>query len=94
MMGFQPEGDLPPGIVVPPPVEGNATFDYDYDTGDYVDPPTEERLPIEVNSVRVQNRARGNLAAPIPGAPTQNRGQNVRAPVSYTHLTLPTNREV
>ena len=23
VMGFQPEGDLPDGIVIPPPVEGN-----------------------------------------------------------------------
>ena len=32
-MGFQPEGDLPDGIVIPPPVEGNCTdcnYDYDY----------------------------------------------------------------
>ena len=83
MMGFQPEGDLPEGIVVPPPVVGNATYDYDYDTGDYVDPEDprpDPRVVATDNSVRVLNRARGNSDAPIPGAPTQNRGQNVRAP--------------
>ena len=87
MMGFQPEGDLPDGIVVPPPVVGNATFDYDYDTGDYVDldqreDPRSQGVPTD--SVRVQNRARGNSAAPIPGAPSQNRGQNVRRPPAPT----------
>merc|ERR1711892_1406609 len=33
-MGFQPEGDSPDGIVIPPPVVGNCTdctYDYDYD---------------------------------------------------------------
>ena len=83
MMGFQPEGDLPDGIVVPPPVVGNATFDYDYDTGDYVDLDQREdprSQGVDANSVRVQNRARGNSAAPIPGAPSQNRGQNIRRP--------------
>ena len=29
MMGFQPEGDLPEGIIVPPPVNGTDD-DYDY----------------------------------------------------------------
>ena len=86
MMGFQPTGDFPDGIVIPPPVPGNATFDYDYDTGDYDYVAQPEIRPdaslagINENSVRVQNRARGDTAAPIPGAPTQNRGQNVRAP--------------
>ena len=86
-MGFQPEGDLPDGIVVPPPVVGNATFDYDYDTGDYVDVDQREdprSQGVEADSVRVQNRARGNSAAPIPGAPSQNRGQNVRRPPPQT----------
>ena len=88
MMGFQPEGDLPEGIVVPPPVPGNATFDYDYDTGDYeyVDQQEPQPDPRVINGdenlVRIQNRARGNTASPIPGSPTQNRGQNVRPPPS------------
>ena len=31
-MGFQPQGDLPDGIIIPPPVAGNCTeCDYDYD---------------------------------------------------------------
>ena len=31
-MGFQPQGDLPDGIIIPPPVVGNCTeCDYDYD---------------------------------------------------------------
>ena len=34
-MGFQPQGDLPEGIIIPPPVSGNCTDcgDYDYDAG-------------------------------------------------------------
>ena len=86
MMGFQPQGDLPEGIVVPPPVVGNATFDYDYDTGDYVDYPDPRPDPRDTGAgeefVINQNRARGNSAAPIRGAPSQNRGQNVRAPTT------------
>ena len=82
-MGFAPTGDLPEGIIVPVVPGGNATFDYDYDTGDYVEQPDVRPDPLlnaDGNEFRVQNRARGNGAAPIPGAPTQNRGQNVRAP--------------
>jgi hypothetical protein len=33
-MGFQPAGDLPEGIIIPPPVSGNCTDDcgdYDYE---------------------------------------------------------------
>jgi len=87
-MGFAPSGDLPEGIVVPVVPGGNATFDYDYDTGDYdngdyveqQDVSPNPQLNTNGNEFRVQNRARGNVGAPIPGAPTQNRGQNVRAP--------------
>ena len=47
-------GDLPEGIVVPPPVPGNDTSDYDYDEGV---PPNEvvtspSSLPIDIDSQR------------------------------------------
>ena len=50
VMGFQPEGDLPDGIVIPPPVENNCTdCDYDYDYPE-VSPSEEARRQV-VNRV-------------------------------------------
>ena len=40
-----------------------------------------------INVMRVQEVLRYTEIAPVPGAPSY-------VPVSYTHLTLPTNREV
>lgn len=88
-------GDLPEGIVVPPPVPGNDTSaDYDYDEGV---PPNEvvtsslPSPPIDIDSQRfvVENRARG-IGATIPTRsnnfdsfePTQNRGQSLQRPVT------------
>ena len=44
-LGFQPVGDLPEGIVVPPPVPGNDTSDYD----DY-DESVRPNEPLEINN--------------------------------------------
>ena len=69
-MGFQPEGDLPEGIVVPPPVFNNNTEAQDYDYND-VDSTGDENTKIPPSRFVVENRARGN-AKPLP--PSQNRG--------------------
>ena len=74
-MGFQPEGDLPEGIVIPPPVQGNCTeCDYDYDY-DYA---LAARVQADKNNV---NRAR-NPANARPVQPNQNRGLDFEQPVT------------
>ena len=88
-LGFQPTGDLPLGIVVPPPVPGNDTSSpdyesFDYNTGDDRPVPIPEELGSRVS---VRNRARGSSGRPAPPPviqeqPSQNRGQNLRQPVT------------
>ena len=94
-LGFQPQGDLPEGIVVSPPVPGNDTSDdySDYQDFDGVD------LVLNNDQVRasprfvVENRARGSIPVqarpPTPSPvqltteePSQNRGQDLRQPVT------------
>ena len=46
-MGFQPQGDLPEGIIIPPPVSGNCTDcgDYDYNDGERSGGEEEQKEP-------------------------------------------------
>ncbi len=98
MMGFQPQGDLPEGIIIPPPVFNNLTDDQgnpvDYDDGEV------ERPDLDAHRVRVQNRARTankflggrtearpKIAAPVARGrpseePDQRRGQELEQPVT------------
>jgi hypothetical protein len=73
---MQPNGDLPEGIVVPPPVIGNDTNDgaeENFDSGLFVPTPP----PV------VQNRARQESGSrPFSGNPSQNRGQDFLQPPS------------
>jgi len=77
-MGFQPEGDLPEGIVIPPPVEGNCTdcsYDYDYEE--------------EQTSQQVVNRARtitGDQTRDSVRRLNQSRGEQVKQPVTIPPL--------
>jgi hypothetical protein len=52
-MGFQPQGDLPEGIIIPPPVSGNCTDcgDYDYES----DRSTGEETSREQDKFQVWN---------------------------------------
>jgi len=80
-MGFQPEGDLPEGIIIPPPVEGNCTdCTYDYDYPDL----TEQ----EESSRGVVNRARTSASDQTRGAGTSNqsRGQQLSQPITPAPL--------
>ena len=82
-MGFQPEGDLPEGIIVPPPVIGNATEDYDYDDGSDDATSSSRFVDIDASQVRVENRARGGALPPSRRPPpSQNRGQTIEPPVT------------
>merc|ERR1712168_373308 len=80
-MGFQPEGDLPDGIVIPPPVEGNCTdcnYDYDY-----------PELSKEEESRRtVVNRARTSASdqSRAAGSNNQSRGQQLSQPITPAPL--------
>merc|ERR1719348_1857153 len=80
-MGFQPEGDLPDGIVIPPPVEGNCTdcnYDYDY-----------PELSKEEESRRtVVNRARTSASdqSRAAGSTNQSRGQQLSQPITPAPL--------
>merc|ERR1712168_807033 len=80
-MGFQPEGDLPDGIVIPPPVEGNCTdCNYDYDYPD---------LSREEESRRtVVNRARTSASdqSRAAGTTNQSRGQQLSQPITPAPL--------
>ena len=77
-MGFQPEGDLPEGIVIPPPVEGNCTdcsYEYDYEE--------------EQTSQQVVNRARtstGDQTRDSVRRLNQSRGEQVKQPVTIPPL--------
>ena len=51
--------------------------------------PRDKRFTVVTNSVAVASRL-----ADLPGIEFMMLGGRVRSPVSYTHLTLPTNREV
>ena len=80
-MGFQPTGDLPEGIIIPPPVEGNCTdCNYDYD---YEERPETTLLEEDRSRTTIINRARGGQ--PPRGAqqpPNQNRGQTLDQPIT------------
>merc|ERR1711953_513024 len=72
-MGFQPEGDLPEGIVIPPPVEGNCTdcsYDYDYQ---------EDETRQVVNRARTSNSDQSRDSA---RRVNQVRGQQVSQPIT------------
>ena len=59
MMGFQPQGDFPEGIIIPEPVFNNLTDDQgnpvDYDDGEV------ERPDLDARRIRIENRARTNV---------------------------------
>jgi len=84
-MGFQPQGDLPEGIIIPPPVEGNCTdcnYDYDYDERPLSNLREEDR-----DNINIVNRARGNGGQQTalrskPVQPNQNRGQDLDQPIT------------
>merc|ERR1711953_1536642 len=72
-MGFQPEGDLSEGIVIPPPVEGNCTdcsYDYDYQ---------EDETRQVVNRARTSNSDQSRDSA---RRVNQVRGQQVSQPIT------------
>jgi hypothetical protein len=75
MMGFQPMGDLPEGIIIPPPVFNNLTDDQG-DPVDYDDPEI-VRPNLQAHNVRVENRAR--TANQFLGGSTQTRPRTVAA---------------
>ena len=80
-MGFQPQGDLPEGIIIPPPVAGNCTdCDYDYEYQDTQNPDVEQDRSNRV----VLNRPRGDLEQQprVQQAPSQNRGQDLNQPIT------------
>ena len=65
MMGFQPQGDFPEGIIIPEPVFNNLTDDQgnpvDYDDGEV------ERPDLDARRIRVENRARTNVNRGLGG---------------------------
>ena len=82
-MGFQPEGDLPEGIVIPPPVQGNCTdctYDYDY----------EEVGGAEEARRAAVSRARGSTSdqtvSRVEGRVNQGRGQQLAQPLTPAPL--------
>merc|ERR1711892_506866 len=84
-MGFQPEGDLPDGIVIPPPVVGNCTdctYDYDYDISQ-----EEETRRGVVNRARtsVSDQTRGQGSGRTQPA-NQSRGQQLSQPITPAPL--------
>ncbi len=87
-MGFQPEGDLPEGIVVPPPVFNNNTDNPDYLDYNEIDADSVQSgaglSSLEASRLVVENRARGN-ARPLP--PSQNRGQDLEQPITQRPRT-------
>ena len=60
------------------------------------------QLPVTVvagspgaDEIQLLDRVRPDLVKPrVTAIVPKRRSRNVRLPVSYTHLTLPTNREV
>jgi len=85
-MGFQPQGDLPEGIIIPPPVEGNCTdCSYDYDYPDLT--------PDEETRRGVVSRARTSVSDQSPGQGSaraqlanQSRGQQLSQPITPAPL--------
>ena len=95
MMGFQPEGDLPEGIIIPPPVFNNIT-----DDGSKEVPVGEIERPFFEDESRVRVAHRGRVGASSrsqqPSAPVrqqqqqqqgfvsrnQNRGQELERPIT------------
>lgn len=79
MLGFQPVGDLPDGIVIPKPVFNNFTEgEENADDGSF----QEEQQ--ESPRVRVENRARVVAQQRQQTPPNQNRGQELELPVTPT----------
>ncbi|XP_040570636.1 uncharacterized protein [Lepeophtheirus salmonis] len=87
MLGFQPQGDLPEGIIVPPPVFNNETesseaqvaepiADYDYDYSNASEDGKRTRFVIK-NRARTSN-FRQDAAQPSASAPTRGREQSLR----------------
>ena len=84
-MGFQPTGDLPEGIIIPPPVEGNCT-DCNYDYDDYEERPQGQNED-DRSRTTIVNRARtGQPSRGAPQPPTQNRGQTLNQPITPAPL--------
>ena len=54
----------------------------------------EGRMPLSDHEQRMLDQIESALYAEDPKFASSVRGGTLRAPVSYTHLTLPTNREV
>ncbi len=84
-MGFQPNGDLPEGIIIQPPVEGNCTEFCDYD---YIDD-TIGQDPAELTNLKVVNRARTQGGVPAHATnrlPSQNRGTHLDEPITPAPL--------
>ena len=88
-MGFRPEGDLPEGIIIPPPVEGDCTDadgkECDYNDYDYGGETAEEetRRGI-VNKARSGNNEQAVASERVN--PNQNRGQQVSPPITPAPL--------
>ena len=79
MMGFQPQGDFPEGIIIPEPVFNNLTDDQgnpvDYDDGEV------DRPDLDARRIRVENRARTNVNRGLGGvSDNQPRPVPVRRP--------------
>ena len=89
-MGFRPEGDLPEGIIIPPPVEGDCTDaegkECDYNDYDYGGETAEEetRRGI-VNKARSGNNEQAVASERVN--PNQNRGQQVSPPITPAPLS-------
>ena len=87
-MGFQPEGDLPEGIVIPPPVEGNCTdCSYDYDYQEDETRQVQYKPPWWCHSLasQVVNRARtsnSDQSRDSARRVNQVRGQQVSQPIT------------
>merc|ERR1719370_973051 len=78
-MGFQPEGDLPDGIVIPPPVEGNCT-DCDYDYPDLTREEESRRTVVNRARTSPSDQSRG------AGSNNQSRGQQLSQPITPAPL--------
>jgi len=85
-MGFQPEGDLPEGIIIPPPVEGNCTdCSYDYDYPDLTQDEETRRGVVSRARTSVSDQSRGQGSARVQPA-NQSRGQQLSQPITPAPL--------
>ena len=88
-MGFQPKGDLPDGIIIPPVTVDNCTDSTgapcDYDYADY-----DGESAQEERTRGVVNRARNNNNQQSPASQRvnnhQNRGQQISQPITPAPL--------